>query len=296
MESNELLQISMDGYPILQKIEDIINQNGPEEKDYAFLDQFCQEYPEKLNELKSLDFMQSKYSIMGHVRHKPYGYAGDFHIIDRIYTDSAYPKFQKWDKYALQNAAAKAVRNRKGYFKRMLRSLSAAVKDISVLNIGSGPARDLYEFFEEEDALSMKITCIDMDPKSITYAKALNHEYLDYICFVNQNVLRLKLENKYDLIWSAGLFDYFSDKTFVHVLERLHNGLAEGGEIILGNFNATYNPSRHFMEVVGEWFLNHRTSEELMGLARKAGFDNFDISTNFEEENVNLFLHIKHKR
>lgn len=32
---------------------------------------------------------------MGHIRTKPYGYAGDFHIIDRIYTNDTLVEFSK---------------------------------------------------------------------------------------------------------------------------------------------------------------------------------------------------------
>ena len=69
--------------------------------------------------------------------------------------------------------------------------------------------------------------------------------------------------------------------------------MSENGEIIIGNFNQANNPSRNYMEIIGEWYLNHRTDEELMSLAIKAGFNKENIRVGSENENVNLFLHLK---
>ena len=46
------------------------------------------------------------------------------------------------------------------------------------------------------------------------------------------------------------------------------------------------------MELFGDWYLHHRTSEQLIYLAREAGFTQSQITVGNEEENVNLFLHI----
>lgn len=96
-----------------------------------------------------------------------------------------------------------------------------------MLNIASGPARDLFEFFEENEQPDLKInfTCIDMDLDAINYGKKLNAPYLDQIKFIHKNIFRFTTDEKFDLIWSAGLFDYFKDKTFVSVLSRMCNAI-----------------------------------------------------------------------
>ncbi len=100
----------------------------------------------------------------------------------------------------------------------------------------------------------------------------------------------------FDLIWSAGLFDYFDDKLFAALLRRFRNYLKSGGEIVVGNFNQDHNPSRAYMEILGNWFLHHRTEQQLIDLAQKADFEHWQLSVNREPENVNLFLHIKVSR
>lgn len=132
-----------------------------------------------------------------------------------------------------------------------------------------------------------------MDERAIQYAKNLNYKYLHRINFINKNILRFKTDSRFDMIWSAGLFDYFDDKAFVVLIKRFKGWLKEDGEIIIGNFNEDHNPSRAYMELFGEWYLNHRTEEQLYHLADEAGFKKDKIRVGSELENVNLFLHLK---
>ena len=53
-----------------------------------------------------------------------------------------------------------------------------------------------------------------------------------------------------------------------------------------------YNPSKDYMEF-GEWFLNHRTEEKLIKLAKSAGIKKQLVTVDKEQLGVNLFLRIK---
>ncbi len=87
-------------------------------------------------------------TMQGHGIRKLYGYAGDFEMIDRIYQYSLSPKpsGRRWDEYFQSRKACEAVRNRKKYFHNLLESeLEQAAGHLQVLNVGSGPARDISE-------------------------------------------------------------------------------------------------------------------------------------------------------
>ncbi len=62
--------------------------------------------------------------------------------------------------------------------------------------------------------------------------------------------------------------------------------------MIIGNFN-TNNPSRRIMEILGDWFLYHRSEEELKGFAMQAGIAKEKIEVIREPLGINLFLRIK---
>lgn len=245
--------------------------------------------------IASCGFLFDQDSIMGHIRMKPYGYAGDFEIINRIYLNEIRKEeFRKWDAYSLKNPAALAVRNRKRYFKELMSGKLSAKADFRLLNIASGPARDLFEAYEQKSpSVNLKTICVDMDKNAIAYAGNLNANHTEHITFVNKNIFRFSTDETFDLIWSAGLFDYFEDKSFIHLLGSFRSWLNPGGEIVIGNFNALHNPSRKFMEIFGEWHLNHRSEHELIELAVRAGYRAEQITVGRESENINLFLHIK---
>jgi SAM-dependent methyltransferase len=231
-------------------------------------------------------------SVVGFCYQQPHGYAGDFEMIERLYSNyiSEDPVVEKWDAFAQAQPAAKAVRNRKNYFTNLLRTVAPH----SVLNVASGPCRDLKEFFGWCPQTEMKVDCIDLDKKAIMYARQLLGED-PRVTFQNRNVLRWQCDKTYDLIWSAGLFDYFTDRIFVKVLGRLLKCLNKGGMLVIGNFSDT-NPNRPFMEVAMNWHLYHRSASDLERLAREAGAGHHDLWVGSEKEGVNLFLHIKEAR
>ena len=229
---------------------------------------------------------------------KPHGYPGDYEIIDRIYNEyiTEDVTLKNWDLYFHTQAAPRAVRNRKAYFINLLHALLATspqAQALPVLNVASGPARDIFEFFQGNGYDSrISIDCIDADASAIEYAEALCAPYLDRVTFCEANALRFTSDQRYRLIWSAGLFDYFGDKGFVFLVERLMSMLDDNGELIIGNFSKK-NTTRDYMEVIGEWDLYYRGEDDLLALAKACGVAEEDVRIGQEPEGVNLFLHIK---
>ncbi len=235
-------------------------------------------------------------TLQGHGLRKPYGYPGDFLLLDKIFTlyKTRSPRYRIWDDYFQAQAAPQAVRNRKEYFKNLALSKLTENKDLNLLNIVSGPGRELYETYLTKPAgKSIKTTCVEVDDYAIAYSKGLNSDFTNDIRFVHSNIFKFQNENKYDFIWSAGLFDYLNDKAFQMLLSRFKKWLLPGGEIVIGNFHKGFNPSRNYMEIMGDWHLIHRTEEQLVHLAEQAGFRNNQIWVGRERLNVNLFLHIR---
>lgn len=277
-------------------------KGGPYPEEYHLLDKYLEVIAREVKELKiskeDLEIIWSifdeefmKETLQGHSLKKPFGYAGDFKIIDMIYTASTNTKYKYWDNYYNRANAAQAVRNRKTYFKNL-------VKDRydrnyrKVLNVASGPCRDVKELFEENELEELKIHCIEYDKNAIEYSRTLCESYLDKISFDRGNIFKFDTNQKFDLIWSAGLFDYFDDENFVKILKKLIGWANNNSEIVIGNFTPK-NPSRNFMEVFLDWHLFHRDEKELMNLALEAGCNKSALSIEIEQAETNLFLHIK---
>ena len=291
---------------LIAEFNQMVAKGGPAPSDYDQVQQFMNTFADlakkknlpknSLPELwNTFGEVFSVKTLQGHVCQKPYGYAGDFEIIDKIYQSrtSSDPFLRNWDKFFHTLKAPQAVRNRKGYFKSLLSTLEREVKgrDLNVLNIGSGPARDLYEYCVENPGTRINFDNVDQDEKAIKFAKALCSDYLNRITFHKRNALRFKPQKEYDLIWSAGLFDYMNDRLFKFLINRYKRFLKNGGVLVIGNFS-TRNPSRGCMEF-GQWHLIHRSEKHLMSLALGCGIDKSKISIACEPEGINLFLHIK---
>lgn len=227
---------------------------------------------------------------------KKYGYSGDFEMIEAIYSMeiSQEPDLRRWDLYFHSQAAPNAVRNRKTYFHHLLSAHSQNLqkKPIRVLNVASGPARDVREWVLDHPEKEVFFDCVDAEIHAIERAKKMCAPFAQRVEFYHRNVMRFLPAKGYELVWSAGLFDYLTDRSFVYLLKALMAVTRRGGEVVVGNFS-DFNPSRDYMELLGDWVLQHRTRDHLRELALEAGAGADSIDVRWEPEGVNLFLHIR---
>ena len=230
-------------------------------------------------------------TIQGFAYKQPHGYAGDFEIIEKIYNNhvASEPHLANWDRFFQSHSAAQAVRNRVSFFLDQVWN----VKDQSgrkarILNVASGPGRDLHECLKIMGQTGLHFDCVDQDPNAIQHATQLCQNFMSNITFFHQNVFKFVANKTYDLIWSAGLFDYFSDSLFKRVLKRLLPFLEKTGKLVIGNFS-DQNPSQDYMEFFN-WLLHHRSAQKLQQLAQECGIASHNIQVKKEPESVNLFL------
>ena len=279
-------------------INDILAKNGPDEEDYddfyGLVDQIKDEEIESFR--KKVASILHPGTLFGFSFTKPFGYSGDFFIIEKFYQGYVNPdeKCRKWDHFIHASGAVTAVVNRKtlaiDIFEKLNEKALGLRQDVMIL--GSGPVTETFEFFERNPDSPLVFEMLDLDKRAIAYAKNKNRKYLDRMTFHNANVIRFTPTRNFDLIWSAGLFDYFKGKHFVYLLKKYYEYLNEGGEMIIGNFNIE-NPSRRNMEILGDWFLYHRSAAELKGFAIQAGIEESKIDVIQEPLGINLFLRVK---
>ncbi len=286
-------------------LKTLSKKGGPEAQDYEELEQLYKTVNSKRKQgvYSDDDLMEIWRSVpeayittdtmQGYVLMKPLGYHGDYVIIERIYTQwlSPKPHLVNWDIFFHHQAAPQAVVNRKQYFLNILTSLNSQKEPRDVLNIGCGPSNDIIEFLEKENS-HVSFECVDYDKDAIDYSynKMKGKNLLHHVCFHRENALKYVPTKLFDLIWSAGLFDYLNDNYFKMLLNKVLNFVKRGGEIIIGNFSVS-NPTRDYMEC-GNWFLYHRTEEDLIRLGTECGIPREQISVKSEPLGVNLFLHL----
>jgi len=290
----------------IRLIRDLVEAGGPQPSQYPMLHiwfhDIMQRYslgeltPEDIAELRaSFGDAGSPSTMQGFVARKPHGYHGDFEVIDRIYTTwiSPDPKLAAWDLFFHSCSAPEAVRNRKDFLHNVLDSMTKKMpdRDLRILSVGSGPARDVAEYLSTDLAKRFHFTCLDQDPRAISHAQALCKQWPDQVSFIKTDVIRRLPSETFDLVWAAGLFDYFSDRIVVLMLRRLAKRVRPGGQLIIGNFGPE-NASRDYMEF-GGWYLIHRTPAELLSLAALAGLPEGACAIRSECQGVNLFLEVE---
>src|SRR3989338_410206 len=241
-----------------------------------------------------------KYFLYGHYitwsLEKPYGYAGDFQIIDDIYLNDPQSKgFERlWDNYFLRMGPSIATRNRKEDFKSIIKLLTAQrSSDLArIMDLASGPCRELKELMAENGfgGRNVVFDCYDFDDHAIAYAKELLNNP-PTIYFYKKNALRLSLKkdikseipNEYDLIFSTGLFDYLDERVATRLVGNLRKLLKEDGWLCISNYLwKSANPWAHLMEWVAEWNLIYRTEDEFVKLFTDAGFAKKNLTIEFE--------------
>jgi hypothetical protein len=275
----------------------LFEKNGPDQGDFDQVLEFVNNIGDTEIDAfrEAMKPILNPATIIGFSFTKPFGYNGDFFIIEKIYQHFVNPDklYRKWDEFFHRLPAAIAVVNRKKLAIEILtkHNVLATGTDHKVLILGSGPVTEVFEFLSQHHDSSLTFDLIDLDLRAINYAKLKNKDFLSRLNFNHQNVIRFVPEKSYKLIWSAGLFDYFKDKHFVYLLKKYYEYLEVGGEMIIGNFSVE-NPSRKIMEILGDWFLYHRSKEELYYFAHQAGIAAEKTEIISEPLGINLFLRV----
>ena len=248
--------------------------------------------------------------LQNHARCKPRGYAGDFEMFQAICQQRIceHPLGRHFDRYFQDQAAARAVRNRS---ELVSSAIVAAVRKANqqrycLTSVGSGPAIDIERAIAnltEFERRRLEITLLDLDPAALDVAReslARQIEHPRLHCH-RANLYRLPrlrqlddLLGRPDFLFCIGFFDYLNESDAAAMLSAFWQHLAPGGELLVFNFSPE-NPSRPYMEWIGNWYLTERDASQMASLAESARIppDCFEIGV--EPSGVNLYLRAARK-
>lgn len=242
--------------------------------------------------------------------YKPLGYAGDYEMMNMLYRDHGEGDtlFGKvLNVYACQEAAALANINRIAYFTRRIKAMVDQNSDrrLRIASIGCGPSHEISSLLREHPEIGRRldIALVDQEEQAIQYCEKtlapLAASTGAKIHFIGESIRRLltarslgQALGKRDLIYSAGLFDYLSDRSFEALLGALYNATADDGHMYIGNVNLDTNTTKWAMEYASDWYLIHRTKRQLLELAQSLPASPRISEVESEPLGVNLFLHI----
>jgi len=230
-------------------------------------------------------------TMQGFAYRKPHGHAGDFELIERICGDyqTSDQGLKKWDEFWNQQAFVQAIQNSQKYFKQTMREVELNIAQANVLNVASGSSRSVANYLTDTNSYA-SFLCVDNNWKALDYARLLCRNYIQQVQFQHGNVADLNTPERYDLVWSEGLFDYLNDEAFKINLKKLLTQTQKGGRLVIGNLSTT-NPSQNYMDFL-QWHVNPRSEAHLYYLASCCGVQRAKMNVVKDPSGVNLFLHI----
>jgi extracellular factor (EF) 3-hydroxypalmitic acid methyl ester biosynthesis protein len=228
---------------------------------------------------------------------KPQGYAGDYLTIQMMYEDlpRGVDHFgQAVDAWAMAQPCPRAVRNRRLLVRDFVREVCERFPAPSVVSLGCGPAAEVFDSLADDGA---RFTLIDIDADAIGYVqeKARLHAAAARIDTVRGNIIKMVLRDEGHLpgnhaaFYSMGLIDYFKDDLVIRLLDYVHDKLAPGGAVFLGNFRPDHPNVALFRHAL-DWPLVLRSQSELLRLAAQSRFASSPVRVGSEAEGVQLFV------
>jgi CRP-like cAMP-binding protein len=233
---------------------------------------------------------------------KPRGYAGDFQVIDMLYSNKPAGMGRLGpllDEYFLNIAVAKAVRNRRGLLLEVFLEVLAEkpADKVHITSLACGPAREVFDLFDRlDDPKQVMVHCLDLDFQALSAVSrtAEQRGVERSIQLLQENLILLATGRRKTslppqrLMYSIGLIDYFQDKLVIQLMNWIYDTLASGGLTVLGNF-APGSPDRPFMDHLLEWRLIYRTPDDMRRLFAASKFGDTPVDIRFEQEGINLF-------
>lgn len=220
---------------------------------------------------------------------KPLGYAGDYQMVNQMLSDprdGASTYFQIINALFLNAAVARAHRNRIDILVDTLTPLPQAAaqgeRPVRVLNVGCGPAVEIQRLIADHPTPGrLAFTLMDFSEETLAFTRGKIEEACRQrgvevpITLVHESVHNLlkrasghrpSLDESFDFVYCAGLFDYLSDKVCNRLLQYFSGRTRAGGSMLVTNVHSS-NPERGIMEHLLEWHLIYRDEQAMHALA-----------------------------
>lgn len=176
-----------------------------------------------------------------------------------------------------------------------------------IASLGCGPAREVAEFLTHDPraALPTRFFLVDQDGDALCFAGRQLATAVSEgpsvgaarIEMRHLSVLRLLREIEpaellppANLIYSAGLLDYFSDRTCRTLTRRLFDALRPGGHLLLGNMKAGTDMLWP-LELIADWSLRYRSAESILSWTE--GLEGAEISLRTEATGYDYLLSVR---
>ena len=211
-------------------------------------------------------------------RAKPRGYAGDAVMMDYIYAGVP-PEGTTVLGQGVFGATTRvsmglSVQYRRQLLKSLIDDTVVTHEAGRVLSVASGHARELEGSLVGSAFFRGEVVALDQDPLSCQeVARVHEAAPVRVVCHGVRDLLGGPLTDElgqFDLIYSAGLYDYLPDTLARRLTTRLLQMLRPGGRLLIANF-VPGGSGRGYMELFMDWTLVLRNEAAMRALALASG-------------------------
>jgi extracellular factor (EF) 3-hydroxypalmitic acid methyl ester biosynthesis protein len=220
---------------------------------------------------------------------KPRGYAGDAVMLDYVYERIA-PQYiselgQHWFDFTTVGTMSLSVRYWRSLLQSTIDDTISRNAGYQILSVASGHCRELDNSLVLNQKFSGKFVALDQDLESCEYVSneyAANSEGRIEVC--NQSVRTIlknglaESQERFHLIYSAGLYDYLDDRTAALLTSSLMKMLRPDGQLLIANF-VPESESRGYAAAFMDWHLIYRTPAQL---AAAFGNESVQVATQLD--------------
>lgn len=202
---------------------------------------------------------------------KPRGYAGDAVMMDFVYSGRApagtSPLGQEIFQATTRVPMGLSVLYRRALLQSTINDTIARQPSCRILSVASGHCREVEDSLLFKDGVDCEFIALDQDPETSTVvAREFAHPRLQVLTERVRSLVFGRLDlGQFDLIYSAGLYDYLPDATAMMLTARLHSMLKPGGRLLIANFlRSSYG--RGYLEAFMDWQLQYRSEDDVRSL------------------------------
>lgn len=209
------------------------------------------------------------------------GYQGDAELLDIIYNGDyrpfadvpATPLGDQIFSYTIACKAPSAVRERRRFLESQIDGFCAESPSAHILSVACGHLRELEGSTAIKSARFGRFVGFDQDPATLAVvSERWKESGVECRLESVKTFLTSSTPEKFDFIYSAGLFDYLDGQAARYVTERLFNMLSPGGRLLIANYTPE-NDEIGYMEAYMGWHLVYRDIEAMKYLTETIDSD-----------------------
>ena len=230
----------------------------------------------------------------------PRGYPGDFETIDYLCRGQPIlpPGSVEYvcELYSLTCAVAQQHRNKVHRQADLITSIVTARPGARILILGCGSCQDVVHALPSLVGKNFELVLNDYDPGALAAAEHNLMAIYEHIELRGDSILRLLRRptalDRFDLVLAGGLFDYFSDRHVIFIVNQVYNRLLCNGASFFFTNIVIKNPYRLWMSYLADWHLIERSPEDIHRVAAEAHIDSANLAVETDQTTLTLLARV----